>query len=90
MAANDYFSHVSQNGATFVDRIEAEGYPRPRSENIAAGNSTAAATMDQWMNSAGHRANILDCTAKDMGLGVASNPSSTFGTYWTQDFGLGG
>jgi uncharacterized protein YkwD len=45
--------------------------------------------MRQWMNSPGHRANILDCTAKDMGLGVASNPNSTYGTYWTQDFGLG-
>ena len=37
MAANNYFSHTSRNGASFVTRIKAEGYPTPRSENIAAG-----------------------------------------------------
>lgn len=89
MADKNFFSHTSNGGATFVDRIRAEGYPTPRSENIAAGNTTAAATMQQWMNSPGHRTNILDCRAKDMGLGAASRPGSTFGTYWTQDFGLG-
>ena len=89
MADKDFFSHTSRGGDTFVDRIEAQGYPTPRSENIAAGNTTAAATMQQWMNSPGHRTNILDCRAKDMGLGAASRPGSTFGTYWTQDFGLG-
>jgi uncharacterized protein YkwD len=41
------------------------------------------------MNSPGHRRNILDCTPKDMGVGVASNPRSTYRTYWTQDFGRG-
>jgi len=41
------------------------------------------------MNSPGHKRNILDCTAKDMGLGVATVRGSRFGTYWTQDFGLG-
>jgi uncharacterized protein YkwD len=89
MATNNYFSHTSRNGATFVTRIKAEGYPTPRSENIAAGNTTAQATFKQWMNSSGHRRNILDCTAKDMGVGVASNPRSTYRTYWTQDFGRG-
>lgn len=89
MADQNFFSHTSPNGATFVDRIKAQGYPRPRSENIAAGNTTAAATVQQWMNSPGHRANILDCRAKDMGLGAASRAGSRFGTYWTQDFGLG-
>ena len=45
--------------------------------------------MNQWMNSAGHRADILDCTAKDMGVGVATDPNSAYRTYWTQDFGRG-
>jgi uncharacterized protein YkwD len=89
MATNDYFSHTGRNGSTFVTRIAAEGYPTARSENIAAGNATARATVTQWMNSAGHRRNILDCSAKDMGVGVASNPRSTYRTYWTQDFGRG-
>jgi uncharacterized protein YkwD len=89
MATNNYFSHTSRDGRNFVTRIRNEGYPTPRSENIAAGRTTAQATFTQWMNSSGHRRNILDCTAKDMGVGVASNPRSTYRTYWTQDFGRG-
>ena len=89
MAQKNFFSHVSLDGTTFVTRIRNEGYPTPRSENIAAGNTTAQATMRQWMNSSGHKRNILDCTAKDMGLGIASSSGSRFGTYWTQEFGLG-
>jgi uncharacterized protein YkwD len=41
------------------------------------------------MNSPGHRANILDCRAKDMGVGVVSASGSTYGTCWAQDFGFG-
>ena len=89
MATRNFFSHTGSDGSNFVTRIQRAGYPRPRSENIAAGNTAVAATFRQWMNSAGHRRNILDCTAKDMGLGVATNPGSRFRTYWTQVFGLG-
>ena len=89
MATNNYFSHTGSGGDTFATRITADGYPTARSENIAAGNATAQATMNQWMNSPGHRRNILDCTAKDMGVGVATNSRSTYRTYWTQDFGRG-
>ena len=64
MAANNYFAPRRRDGASFVTRIKAEGYPTPRSENIAAGRTTAQATLTQWMNSAGHRRNILDCTAR--------------------------
>jgi uncharacterized protein YkwD len=89
MATRNFFSHTGSDGSSFATRARREGHPRPRSENIAAGGTTAQATLRQWMGSAGHRRNILDCTAKDMGLGVATNPSSRFGTYWTQVFGLG-
>jgi len=89
MATNNYFSHTSRDGRSFVTRIKAEGYPTARSENIAAGNTTAQATFTQWMNSAGHKRNILDCTAKDMGVGAATNSRATYRTYWTQDFGRG-
>jgi len=85
MAANNYFSHTSQDGRTFVDRIKAAGYPIPRSENIAAGQPTAAAVMDAWMASAGHRANILDCSA--VAMGAASAQGGSYGVYWVQDFG---
>jgi uncharacterized protein YkwD len=85
MATNDYFSHTSRDGRTFVDRISAAGYPVPRSENIAAGQLTVTAVMDAWMGSAGHRANILDCSA--VAMGAASAKGGTYGVYWVQDFG---
>lgn len=85
MAAHDYFSHTSLDGRSFVDRIRATGYTAARSENIAAGQPTPAAVMASWMNSPGHRANILDPTATQMG--VASATGGSYGIYWTQDFG---
>jgi uncharacterized protein YkwD len=89
MATNDYFSHTGRNGSGFATRIEAAGHPTPNSENIAAGDSTAEEAFTRWMDSAWHRQNILDCSAKDMGVGVATDPGSTYGIYWTQDFGRG-
>jgi uncharacterized protein YkwD len=85
MATNNYFSHTSRDGRSFVDRIKAQGYPVPRSENIAAGQPTATAVMDAWMASSGHRANILDCTA--VAMGAASAKGGSYGVYWVQDFG---
>ena len=86
MAANDYFSHTSQDGRSFADRIRAAGYGGGAiAENIAAGQSSASSVMAGWMDSAGHRANILNCTYRDIGVGVAQGGS--YGTYWTQDFG---
>ncbi len=87
MAAANYFSHTSKDGRTFVDRIRAQGYPAPKSENIAAGQPTVTAVMNAWMKSSGHRANILDCSATQMGAAVAKGGS--YGVYWVQDFGRG-
>lgn len=55
-------------------------------ENIAAGNSTAAATVNQWMNSPGHRANILNKKYKELGVGHSHKPNSEYGDYWVQMF----
>ncbi|MDF2092981.1 CAP domain-containing protein [Knoellia sp. 3-2P3] len=86
MAANDYFSHTSQDGRSFSDRIRATGYGGGAiAENIAAGQSTAGAVMKSWMNSPGHRANILNCSYRHLGVGYAKGGS--YGHYWTQDFG---
>ncbi len=82
MAAQRYFSHVSLDGRSFVDRAKAAGYPNPGAENIAQGQRTPKQVMDAWMNSSGHRANILNCGLKTMGLGLDTN-----GYYWTQVFG---
>ncbi|WP_279484046.1 CAP domain-containing protein [Actinomadura sp. GC306] len=84
MAANNYFSHTSQNGDSPWDRMAAAGYPDAGAENIAKGYPTAAAVVKGWMNSPGHRANILNCDLRAIGVGMAGGSG---GPYWTQNFG---
>lgn len=85
MAAKDYFSHDSQDGRSPFDRMSDAGYNfGAAAENIAMGQQTPADVMDSWMNSAGHKANILNCTYTEMGLGYATGNGSP---YWTQVFG---
>jgi uncharacterized protein YkwD len=87
MARQKYFSHTSLDGRSPWDRIRAQGYAYGSAENIAAGYATPTAVMDGWMNSAGHKANILNCSNKAIGVGVGTNASATYRIYWTQDFG---
>ncbi|TYC18926.1 CAP domain-containing protein [Actinomadura syzygii] len=84
MAADDYFDHTSRNGDSPWQRMEDAGYPSPGAENIAKGYPTAQAVMEGWMNSPGHRANILNCDLRAIGVGRASGSG---GLVWTQDFG---
>jgi uncharacterized protein YkwD len=53
-------------------------------ENIAYGQKTPQEVMNAWMNSPGHRANILSAVYNEMGVGVAKAANGTF--YWTQQF----
>lgn len=88
MALQNYFSHTSLDGRIFSQRITAAGYSyNACGENIAAGYSTPQAVMNGWMNSPGHRANILNPAFCDIGVGYAFRSGSTYGHYWTQDFG---
>jgi uncharacterized protein YkwD len=82
MGGGHYFSHTTPAGITFDKREEAAGYPSPGGENIAMGQTSAQQVMTDWMNSSGHRANILDCDFVAIGIGLDTN-----GWYWTQDFG---
>ncbi|MEC3975602.1 CAP domain-containing protein [Amycolatopsis sp. H20-H5] len=82
MSARDYFSHDTPEGVHFDQRIRQAGYSKPGAENIARGAQSASQVMDMWMNSSGHRANILNCSLTKLGVGV-----TTDGWYWTQDFG---
>lgn len=87
MADNDYFAHASQDGRSPWERISAAGYRgQGVGENIAAGNSTAQATFDQWLNSPGHCSNMMNPSANEMGVGFAVG-SARYGSYWTQVFG---
>jgi uncharacterized protein YkwD len=84
MAAHNYFSHDSQDGTSFATRISNEGYRwGGAAENIAKGQQTPADVMKAWMNSSGHRANILNCGLKDLGVGLAYQGKTPI---WTQDF----
>ena len=86
MATNNYFDHNSQNGTTPEQRITAAGYTYTQlAENIAAGQATPADVLASWMGSAGHKANILNCSLTQLGVGYATGGS--YGSYWTQDFG---
>ncbi len=88
MAQNNYFSHDSQDGRSPRDRISAAGYDgRTWGENIAAGSSTPAGTMDQWMNSPGHCSNIMNPSFTEIGVGYSNGPGSTYRHYWVQVFG---
>ena len=87
MISKGYFSHTSPSGGTMVMRVNATGYKYSTiGENIAAGGSTAAATMTQWMSSPGHRANILNPKFKELGVGYGPS-NDRYRYYWTQVFG---
>ncbi|MFC7380945.1 CAP domain-containing protein [Sphaerisporangium rhizosphaerae] len=85
MAAKGYFDHTSADGRSPWDRIKAAGYSSNMfAENIARGQATPAAVVQGWLNSPGHRANIMNCKLKAIGVGVHFGSG---GPWWTQDFG---
>ncbi len=86
MVMMEFFDHVTPWGEEPWDRIEAAGYNYAAAgENIAAGNPTAAATMQQWMDSDGHCANIMSAEFTEIGVGYF--PGGGLGHMWTQVFG---
>ncbi len=88
MGDQNYFSHTSLDGREFYERIADAGYDyRSCGENIAAGYASPEAVVEGWMNSDGHRANILDPDYCDIGVGYAAVGGSQYYHYWTQDFG---
>ncbi len=91
MAFNDFFSHTSSDGRSPWDRIRETGYRfSSAAENIAAGYSSASSAVAAWMNSSGHRANILNCRLEETGVGYYYLQNDTgqvnYRTYWTQAF----
>ena len=89
MAAQNYFSHTSLDGRTLTQRLTNAGYAGafPWGENIAGGQPTPQAVMDEWMASPGHCTNIMNGNYHAIGVGYAFRAGSTYGHYWTQDFG---
>ncbi len=88
MAARHYFDHTNPDGKGPGDRVTAAGYSwQSVGENIAAGQGSPADVMGSWMNSPGHRANIVNCGFREMGLGMYDDASG--GPWWTQVFATG-
>jgi uncharacterized protein YkwD len=83
MADHTNMSHTGSDGSSMSDRLARVGYSfSSAGENVAAGYTTPESVMAGWMASAGHKANILNCGFKEIGIGLAQP-----GNYWTQDFG---
>jgi uncharacterized protein YkwD len=92
MADNDFFGHNGSNGSTVFDRVGSTGYDYfTVSENIAAGFALPKTVVEGWMNSPEHRANLLNPTLKEIGVGFSSlendGGNAPYHYYWTQDFG---
>lgn len=85
MAQTGNFSHIGSGGSTFVARVKAAGYSAPLAENIAWGYRDGASVMNAWINSPLHKANLLNCKAKALGVGVVY--ASNGNPYYTQEFG---
>ncbi|MGW6057835.1 CAP domain-containing protein [Streptomyces sp. NPDC055189] len=86
MIARAFYAHTAPDGGEPWHRASAAGSThRSIGENIACGQRTPAEVVDGWMNSPGHRANILKPSFTHLGVGFAGGGSA--GTYWTQLFG---
>jgi uncharacterized YkwD family protein len=82
MSANNYFSHTSPTYGSPFDMMKSYGITYSYAgENIAMGQQTPEEVVNAWMNSAGHRANILNANYNYIGVGYVSK-----GNYWTQEF----
>ncbi|MFG2769961.1 CAP domain-containing protein [Streptomyces sp. NPDC048350] len=86
MADRDYYGHTTPEGRDAGDRITAAGYTWSSwAENIHRGPKTPVEAMEDWMKSDGHRRNILNCSFKDVGVGVTLTSN---GPWWVQNFGV--
>jgi uncharacterized YkwD family protein len=85
MRDKNYFSHTSPTYGSPFDMMKKFGIDyMAAGENIAKGQPTAASVMSSWMNSPGHKANILSENFTEIGVGVAKDANGTI--YWTQQF----
>lgn len=85
MRDKNYFSHTSPTYGSPFDMMRKFGISyRSAGENIACGQRSSQEVMNAWMNSSGHRANILSSNFKELGVGKVTGGS--YAVYWTQMF----
>ncbi len=92
MLQDDFFDHTAPDGSSVSNRAKDSGYEYLLvGENIAAGQTTAEEVVQGWMNSPGHRANILNPNYTEIGVGYEYAPNDSgsvnYNHYWTQVFG---
>lgn len=96
MAENHFISHSSSDGSQLADRILRAGYKNWMSiaENVAMGHRYPKEVIRGWMDSPGHRKNILNSSFAEIGVAyiegevISSNNHRFRGGYWTQNFGM--
>lgn len=85
MVDRNFFSHENPDGKSPFDRMREAGIDyRISAENIAAGQASPEKAVAEWMNSEGHRKNILKPELEELGVGIARG--GKYGIYWTQTF----
>uniref|UniRef100_UPI002F3F30D3 CAP domain-containing protein n=1 Tax=Intestinibacter sp. TaxID=1965304 RepID=UPI002F3F30D3 len=85
MINKGYFDHTSPTYGSPFDMMKSFGISyKAAGENIAKGQKTPSEVMNSWMNSSGHRANILSANFTELGVGIAKDSKGTI--YWTQMF----
>lgn len=94
MALSDFFGHTGKDRSTAQSRALSAGYESGVvGENIAAGYATPKEVVDGWINSSGHRANLLNPSYNEIGIGYYylqnDAGSVNYNSYWTQSFGKG-
>lgn len=92
MAFQDFFSHTGLDGSQVSDRARQQGYPSSFvGENIAVGYTTPEAVVQGWIDSQGHRENLLRTSYDEIGIGYHYLANDTgnvnYNHYWTQVFG---
>jgi uncharacterized protein YkwD len=97
MAEDDFFGHRDRSGKGFPARVRAQGYPLSlAAENIAAGQKTPEQAVQAWLNSPGHRKNVMNCRFRETGIAMVYQPddkplkgqSMGLRYYWVQVFGV--
>lgn len=89
MATNNFFSHTGSDGSTLRQRVPAAGYNYYKAgENIAAGQTSVAQVMADWMASPSHCANLMQSEFRDLGVSCKTNTASDYKIYWTMELGV--
>jgi uncharacterized protein YkwD len=90
MATRNFVAHVDPDGVAPADRMHRHGHPQPGGENVAVGQAGATEVVQAWLNSPGHRANLLNPDFTSIGVGVhLDRHRDGPGPWWTQNFGYG-